>query len=332
MNILNSSLHKGAQPPGKSPTSGGSAPAPSASTGAGRRFLNVSAYRFVTIEDTAALRPVLKERADRLNLRGTILLAPEGINLFIAGAQADVRSFLDALMADARFTGLKTKLSWSEDQPFNRMLVKLKREIITMHRPDVDPSQTPAPRVSAKQLKQWLDEGREVLLVDTRNDFEVGLGTFTGARNLHISSFSAFPDAVDKDIEPEWRERPVVTFCTGGIRCEKAAPAMMKAGFREVYQLDGGILKYFEECGGAHYEGECFVFDKRVALNPDLEPSGTAQCFACQSVLSLADQASKDYIHGEQCPHCVGKAVKMRNASLGSTQQQSVDQSANPRR
>ena len=324
MNILNESLNKGAQPSRKSPTSGGSAQVPSASTGDCRRFLNVSAYRFVTIEDTAALRPVLKERADRLNLRGTILLAPEGINLFVAGTETHVHAFLAALTADARFAGLETKLSWSEDQPFNRMLVKLKREIITMRRPDVDPSQTPAPRISAKRLKEWLDEGREVLLVDTRNDFEVGLGTFTGARNLHIRSFSAFPDAVSKDIEPQWRDRPVVTVCTGGIRCEKAAPAMMKAGFNEVYQLDGGILKYFEECGGAHYDGECFVFDKRVALNPDLEPSGTAQCFACQSVLSLADQASADYVYGEQCPHCVGTTPKLRNPSRPSQAHQGL--------
>ena len=303
MNILNESLNKGAQPSRKSPTSGGSAQVPSASTGDCRRFLNVSAYRFVTIEDTAALRPVLKERADRLNLRGTILLAPEGINLFVAGTETHVHAFLAALTADARFAGLETKLSWSEDQPFNRMLVKLKREIITMRRPDVDPSQTPAPRISAKRLKEWLDEGREVLLVDTRNDFEVGLGTFTGARNLHISSFSAFPDAVNKDIEPEWRERPVVTFCTGGIRCEKAAIYMADT-VPGVLQLDGGILKYFEEVGGAHWHGECFVFDRRVALDPKLQETPTRQCFTCRAVVTPAEQRDVRYQTGVSCPAC----------------------------
>ena len=277
--------------------------------------LNVSGYRFVSIDDTAALRPVLKRRADKLGLRGTILLAPEGINLFIAGPDRNVEKFLAELTADARFAGLETKLSWSDEQPYNRMLVKLKREIISMRRPDVDPSRTPAPRLSPAQLKAWLDEGREVLLLDTRNDFEFGMGTFEGAQNLHIRSFSEFPAAAKAAMaamDPQWKKRPVVTFCTGGIRCEKAAPLLAKEGFREVYQLDGGILKYFEECGGAHYRGECFVFDKRVALGPDLKPTGMAQCYACQAVLSIADQASPDYRFGESCPHCPDKKAHDR--------------------
>jgi UPF0176 protein len=267
-------------------------------------ILNVSAYRFVRIDDIALRRPRLKQRAVDMGLKGTILLAPEGINLFLAGAEASLREFLAWLEQDEGFAGIECKFSWSDEQPFNRMLVKEKREIITMRRPDVVPSETPAPRLSPEELKRWLDEGREVLLLDTRNQFEVELGTFRGAADLHITSFSQFPEATEALLE-QWQDKPIVSFCTGGIRCEKAAPLMLKQGFRQVWQLDGGILKYFERCGGAHYEGECFVFDKRVALGPDLEPTGTAQCYACQAVLSPEEQASADYVFGKHCPHCV---------------------------
>ena len=267
--------------------------------------LNVSAYKFVSIDDVESLRPSLRKCAVDMELKGTILLAPEGINLFIAGEQARVERFLERLMADERFAGLETKLSWSEDQPFNRMLVKAKREIITLRRPDVDPSRTPAPRLAPEMLRQWLDEGREVLLLDTRNQFEVDLGTFEGAACLKLKSFSEMTAALPA-IDEKWKDKPVVTFCTGGIRCEKAAPLLIKEGFSEVYQLDGGILKYFERCGGAHFQGECFVFDKRVALGPDLEPTGTAQCYACQAVLTPDEQQSSDYEFGVRCPHCKG--------------------------
>jgi UPF0176 protein len=272
--------------------------------------LNVSAYKFVRIEDIALLRPSLKKHAVDMELKGTILLAPEGINLFLAGQEDGLRQFLARLEQDQRFSGIECKFSWSEEQPFNRMLVKEKREIITMRRPDVVPSDKPAPRLAPEDLKQWLDEGREVLLLDTRNQFEVGLGTFRGAADLKITSFSQFPEATAALLE-QWQDKPIVSFCTGGIRCEKAAPLLLQQGFRQVWQLDGGILKYFERCGGAHYEGECFVFDKRVALGPDLEPSGTAQCYACQAVLSTQEQASPDYVFGKHCPHCLN-GVKNR--------------------
>ncbi len=276
--------------------------------------LNVSAYKFVSISDIDTLRQQLRERANSLALKGTILLAPEGINFFIAGPEDPVRQFLARLTEDPRFAGLESKLSWSDEQPFNRMLVKEKREIITMRRPDVDPSQTPAPRIAPETLKQWLDEGREVLLLDTRNGFEVSLGSFDGAIGLDIKSFSDFP-AATAHIDSQWRDRPVVTFCTGGIRCEKAAPLMIKEGFHEVYQLDGGILKYFEQCGGAHFHGECFVFDKRVALGPDLQPTGTGQCYACQAVLTPEEQTSSDYAYGVCCPYCRNRKIGARHGA-----------------
>ena len=237
-------------------------------------ILNVSAYRFVTLDDTAALRPLLKSRADAAGLRGTILLAPEGINLFIAGQEAAVRGFLDALTADPRFAGLETKLSWSEEQPFNRMLVKLKREIITMKMPLIQPEKGRAPAVDARTLKRWLDQGHDdagkpVVMMDTRNAFEVDVGTFDKTVDYRIEKFSEFPE-VAASHKDEFAGKTVVTFCTGGIRCEKAAIFMAEEGLDHVYQLEGGILKYFEETGGPGFEGRCFVFDGRETLGADL--------------------------------------------------------------
>ena len=237
------------------------------------KTLNIAAYRFVAIDDAAALRTRLKARCIELRLKGTILIAPEGVNLFLAGAAADVEDFLRTLRADARFAPIGVKRSWSDAQPFKRLLVKLKREIVPMRRPDFDPLETPAPRLAPQELRRWLDEGRDVVLLDTRNQFEVDLGSFEGTLSLGLKSFSEFPRATPA-LAHASRDRAIVTFCTGGIRCEKAAPWLISQGFREVYQLDGGILNYFEQCGGAHYRGACFVFDERVALDPSLRQTG----------------------------------------------------------
>jgi UPF0176 protein len=225
--------------------------------------------------------------------------------MFLAGREAALEAFLANLLADARFAGMPVKKSLSAGQPFNRMLVKIKREIITMRRPDVNPATMPAPRLAPATLKAWLDEGRDVVMLDTRNDFEVALGTFDSALNLHIASFGDFPKAVERlALDGRFEGKTVVSFCTGGIRCEKAAPLLVANGLKDVYQLDGGILKYFEDCGGAHWHGECFVFDKRVALGPDLAETGTTQCYACQAVVTVAEQHSPDYAFGKHCPHC----------------------------
>ena len=238
-------------------------------------ILNIAAYRFVALDDLAPLRAALATRAAELQLKGTVLLAAEGINLFLAGAAESVEAFLHTLRADARFAPIEVKRSWSEQQPFKRLLVKIKREIVSMRRPEIKPAQAPAPRLAPAELKRWLDEGREVVLLDTRNQFEVEMGTFENTLALGLKSFSDFPDAT-KSLPQELKHRPIVTFCTGGIRCEKAAPWLISAGFREVYQLDGGILNYFEQCGGAHFRGGCFVFDERVTLDARLRPAGDA--------------------------------------------------------
>lgn len=272
--------------------------------------LNAAAYKFVNLDDLPALRAQLRAEALEHGLKGTILLAPEGINLFLAGLPERLEAFLARLLDDPRFADMPIKRSYSDEQPFNRMLVKLKREIITMRRPEVHPARNPAPRLPPRVLKAWLDEGREVVLLDTRNRFEVELGTFAGAQEFGLTSFSQFPEAVQDRLD-EWRDKTIVTFCTGGIRCEKAAPLMQTLGFRDVYQLDGGILNYFEECGGAHWQGECFVFDKRVALDPQLRKTATAQCYACQEVLTPEEQQSPDYEEGVSCPKCVARRAQL---------------------
>jgi UPF0176 protein len=244
-----------------------------------QEFLNIAAYKFVQIDDGPALREQLRSRASALELKGTVLLAPEGINMFLAGTPDAVRGFLGALRADPRFADLETKDSWSSTQPFRRMLVKFKREIIRMDHPAIQPASGRAPGVEAATLKRWLDQGHDdggqpVVLLDTRNAFEVDHGSFDGAIDWRISKFTEFPQALH-DHRDQLAGKTVVSFCTGGIRCEKAAILMREAGVDGVLQLEGGILKYFEDVGGAHYHGECFVFDGRETLAPDLSASAS---------------------------------------------------------
>ena len=237
-------------------------------------ILNISAYQFTPLPDAPELRTLLLERALVLELKGTILLATEGINLFLAGPADKVREFVAQLRTDIRFAALAPKESWSDTTPFKKMLVKVKNEIIRMNHPTIAPAQGRAPAVSAATVRRWLeagvdDAGRPVVTLDTRNDFEVDAGTFTGAIDWRITKFTEFPDAF-RAHKADLVGKTVVSFCTGGIRCEKAAILMREEGLEHVYQLDGGILKYFEETDGKHYDGGCFVFDERRALGNDL--------------------------------------------------------------
>lgn len=265
--------------------------------------VNIAAYKFVTLGNLPSRKRRMKRLTAELGLKGTILLSEEGINLFLAGSEESIDHFLGQIRMDLKLQDMEVKRSVSSEQPFNRMLVKVKSETIAFGIDEVDPREYTSPRISAEELQQWLDEDRPVVLLDVRNRFEVDAGTFESARQIGIDDFRSFPNAVDQ-LPEDLKDKPVVTFCTGGIRCEKAAPYLEQVGFREVYQLDGGILKYFEKCGGKHYQGECFVFDKRVALDSSLSETETAQCFACQATLSAADQASPQYVYGESCPHC----------------------------
>ena len=244
--------------------------------GVNTQDLNISCYKVVPMPDAAQLRDQLAEQTQRLALRGTILLAEEGINFFLAGPAEAVREVVNTLRQDPRLADLTPKESWSAHQPFRKMLVKVKREIIRMNHPTIRPAEGRAPAVTPDTVRRWLaqghdDDGRPVVTLDTRNAFEVDHGTFEGAVDWRINKFTEFPDAL-RAHKAELQGKTVVSFCTGGIRCEKAAILMREEGLPHVYQLEGGILKYFEETDGAHYQGSCFVFDEREALAPDLSP------------------------------------------------------------
>lgn len=232
--------------------------------------VNIAAYKFVALDEQqiAEWRPVFRAECRDRGIFGTILLSIEGINLFLAGAPEQVYSFWQYLTAIEPFSDMVYKESYSATIPFRRMKVKLKKEIIPMGR-NINPTVFTAPRVQPTELKQWLDEGREVVMLDTRNTYEVEHGTFDNALIMDIKHFRTFPKFVE-ELDPSLKDKTIVTFCTGGIRCEKAGALMVEMGFNKVYQLDGGILKYFEDAGGAYYKGTCFVFDERVALDPEL--------------------------------------------------------------
>ena len=266
-------------------------------------IINIAAYKFASLTNLKETRERLIAQCKAWGLKGTILLSTEGVNLFVAGHRTETDLLLAELRSLPGLEELRPKFSESEHQPFSRMLVKIKKEIISFGVDGIDPVGRPSPKLAACDLKQWLDEGRPVTLLDTRNDYEVKLGTFKNALTVDIDHFREFPAAVRK-LPVEMKEQPIVMFCTGGIRCEKAGPFMEREGFRHIFQLDGGILKYFEECGNAHYDGECFVFDQRVGVDPSLQETSSSQCFACLTPLTAEDCNDPRYIETKSCPYC----------------------------
>lgn len=238
--------------------------------------LNIAAYHFVRLESPARIADRLREACEAGGVRGTVLVAPEGVNLFLAGEAAAVEAVLAVLEDDGRFAGFDVKRSWSRAQPFGRLKVKLKPEIITYRRDGTAPLDGRAPGVDPATLARWIaqgvdDAGRRLVLLDTRNREEVAYGTFDGALTLPIDNFTDLPAALEPHRD-SLADATVVSFCTGGIRCEKAALHLQADGMRNVLQLDGGILGYFERVGGFGYAGRCFVFDDRVALDAALAP------------------------------------------------------------
>lgn len=235
-------------------------------------FCNIATYRFVTIDeqDLPTLRKELKRTAASLEIKGTILIGTEGINLFLAGEHSAIKQFQEYLEAKSKFKGLDYKYSYSDFIPFHKLFVKIRNEIVTFRQEDIHPEEFTAPYITPQQFKEWYNTNHEMLVLDTRNTFEFEMGTFKNAMHLKIDNFREFPKALSQ-LQTN-KKIPVVTFCTGGIRCEKAAAYLIQQGYSEVYQLQGGILNYFEQCGGEHYKGDCFVFDDRIALNSNLEP------------------------------------------------------------
>ncbi|RZA05802.1 MAG: sulfurtransferase [Proteobacteria bacterium] len=233
------------------------------------RLSNLSFYRFLPLENLPILREKVRELGAQLNLMGTVLLAQEGVNAMVSGEPAAIETFLCEMRA--LFGELPAKVAPVPEHSFHRFLVKIKKEIIAVGDPALKPHERTAKRVSAAELKAWLDEGRDVTLVDTRNTYEIEVGTFRGAENLGLEISRDFAQKALPELD-RWKDRTVVTFCTGGIRCEKASAHLLNQGLENVYQLDGGILRYLEENGAAHFEGNCFVYDWRMAVDGELKP------------------------------------------------------------
>ena len=268
---------------------------------------NIAGYRFVDLDDRDALQLSLRSLCVDLGLKGTVLLAPEGINFFLAGRSTSIDAFIDDLEKDKRFADIPLKVSFTDYQPFNRMNVRKKNEIISVGLDHIRPAEMTGDEIEPTDFKAMLDAGEPVHVLDTRNDYELRVGTFENAIDLNIRTFRAFPEAIER-LPASMKDEPVVMFCTGGIRCEKASAIMMEAGFTNVKQLKGGVLGYFESVGGDHWNGDCFVFDQRVAVNPSLKETDVVVCFACREPLSSEEQTSPDYVIGVSCPYCIDRA------------------------
>jgi len=293
-------------------------------------FLTAALYKFVELPDYAALQAPLLACCEAQGVKGTLLLAAEGINGTIAGPEAGVRAVLTYLRSDARLAALEHKEAWADHLPFYRMKVRLKREIVTMGVPEVHPALMAGEYVKPENWNALLAEPG-VVLVDTRNDYEVSIGTFEGAINPATSSFSELPAWVEREMLEGGRLVPVdgkkprvAMFCTGGIRCEKSTALMRSKGFDEVYHLEGGILKYLETVPEvqSRWQGECFVFDERVSVGHGLKPGDFTLCRSCRDPLSDADRASPLYELGVSCPHCHGKTTKEQKAGYRERQRQ----------
>jgi UPF0176 protein len=267
------------------------------------QILNIAGYKFTELSALPLLQEDLQSACQANDLKGTILLSNEGININLAGGLKGVADFTARLTSRDAFADMRFHRTYSTAQPFKRLKVKLKKEIITFRQGEAaTPLERRAPDIAPAELKRWLDEQRDITLLDTRNDYEFRFGAFAGAVNLQIDQFGELPQAI-RELD---KTKPLVMYCTGGIRCEKAAVYMENLGFNEVYQLDRGILGYFADVGGAHYDGECFVFDERVALAPDLLPHGTKQCPQCQGPVSLDEQGGGIVGQGQRqlCHQC----------------------------
>lgn len=268
-------------------------------------------YKFVRLPDFAEKRDSLLAYCQAQGIKGTILLAAEGINATIAGSRQAIDSLLALLRSDPRLVDLEPKESYADFPPFDRMKVRLKKEIVTLGLPEVDPSDRVGTYVTPQDWNELISDP-EVTVIDTRNDYEVSIGTFKGAQNPKTASFRQFPDYVRTHLDPT-KHKKVAMFCTGGIRCEKATSFMMAQGFQEVYHLKGGILKYLEEVPQEEslWQGECFVFDQRVAVREGLAIGTHDMCPSCGHPISEADKTSPDYQEGVSCPYCCDRDAEI---------------------
>ncbi len=272
-------------------------------------ILNFACYRFFDLHrDLPAMKVIYLAKAKELDLMGTIVLCPEGINAFISGEPENVRQLQAFLREDLGIADLIFKESWSKDRIYHRMLVRVKKQLVPTEDTSIRPHDYTGPTIAPVDFKRWYEAGQEMLILDTRNDYEFTIGTFEKAEHLDLSTFRGFDTKVAA-IDSSWKDKPVVMFCTGGIRCEKASPMLIKKGFNQVYQLDGGILNYFEKVGGDHWRGDCFVFDRRVAVTPNLAPAEKVHCLHCGNPTIIEDQKKSGYDTKHPCPHCCRRQV-----------------------
>ncbi|WP_370551914.1 rhodanese-related sulfurtransferase [Haliea sp. E1-2-M8] len=285
-------------------------------------FVVAALYRFVTLDDYRELREPLLDECVAAGVKGTLLLAAEGINGTIAGSRDGIDRVLAWLRSDPRLAALEHKESLDDEMPFYRMKVKLKREIVTLGVAGIDPNRVVGTYVAPRDWNALVNDP-EVVLIDTRNRYEYGIGTFHGAIDPATTSFREFPRYVREKLDPA-RHKKVAMFCTGGIRCEKASAFMLQEGFEEVYHLQGGILKYLEEVPEEEstWEGECFVFDNRVAVNHRLEKGRYDQCHGCRHPITAEDKASDRYQQGVCCPHCYHSLTDQQKARFAERQKQ----------
>lgn len=282
----------------------------------------VALYRFVRLDDYESMRePLLNFCLDR-HIRGTLLLAHEGINGTVAGSDSAIDELLNYLRADDRLADLDCKFSSHEERPFLRMKVKLKREIVTMGQENIDPNVCVGRYASPQEWNALIDDP-DVLVIDTRNEYEVEIGTFAGAVNPQTNSFREFPDWVEQNLDPK-KHKKVAMFCTGGIRCEKSTSLLVSKGFEDVWHLKGGILNYLEQTPeeDTRWEGECFVFDSRVAVNHQLEKGSYDQCFACRFPIDDDQKQSPHYLPGVSCPRCVNAHTEQQKGRFAERQRQ----------
>ena len=279
-------------------------------------------YKFVTLENFQGLRQPLHNVLEANQVRGTLLLANEGINGTIAGSRAGIKNVLNWLRNDPRLSDIDYKESFTDSMPFNRAKVKLKKEIVTLGVEGIDPKRVVGTYVSPADWNQLISDP-EVIVVDTRNDYEFKVGTFKNAVNPNTESFREFPRFVKENLSPE-KHKKIAMFCTGGIRCEKSTAFLKEQGFDEVYHLKGGILKYLEEVPATEtlWEGECFVFDERVTVNLLLEKGNYDQCNACRLPITEVDKASDKYQQGVSCPHCFDKVTDAQKSRFMEREKQ----------
>ena len=271
-------------------------------------IVNIAGYKFEPLDDPIDLVSTYQQKCDELLLKGSMLISKNGINFSLAGTQQATDTIIAFLEKDNRFLNIPLKVTYSNEQPFRRMKVRLKKEIISLGRKDINPRELTGERISPQNLKNLLDSKKEVLVLDTRNEYETRVGKFENAIDLNLDTFRDFPKAIES-LPEEYKDKQIVMYCTGGIRCEKASAVMMKAGFTNVKQLEGGVLDYFKETGGAYWEGDCFVFDERVALDKELNETEYIYCYICREPLSADEKASPDFKINEYCPYCVEEAV-----------------------